>query len=160
MKSKEDIECEISDAIVADDADALSATIASHSLSGTRILDGWLSLASQLGQLNTLGALLQSGAPVGWANSDGETAFSYACSRNQLGAAKLLFEHGANINSVDSSGGTPLDCAVCHADPEFRSWLKSIGAIRNFDYDEWPWPPAQTPGEPPWDQLEPPEDAE
>ncbi len=157
MKSNDDIESDISDAIVADDAEALSATIASHSLAGTKMLDGWLSLASQLGQLNTLRVLLESDAPVGWANEDGETAFSYACSRNQFDAAKLLFQHGANINSVDSSGSTPLDWAVCHGHPDFRTWLKTIGGVRNFDYDEWPWPPSATPPEVPWNETEPPE---
>ena len=159
MKSNDDIETGISNAIVADDAQGLREIVASHHLSGTNKLDGWMSLAAQLGQLNTLTVLIESNAPIDWANDDGETAFSYACSRNQLEAAKLLFQHGANVNSVDSSGGTPLDCAVCHASPEFREWLRSIGGRRNFDYDEWPWPPAAVPNEPPWNANDASEDA-
>ena len=81
--------------------------------------------------------LLDHGVNVNWTNCDGETAFSYTCARNQFAAAKLLHLHGANINSVDSSGGTPLDWAVCHGHPDFRAWLRRIGGIRNFDWDEW-----------------------
>ena len=160
MKSNEDIEIEISDAIVADDAKVLRAVIANRSLAGTKTLDGWLSLTAQLGHLNTLEILVESGAAINWANDDGETAFSYACSRNQFDAAKLLFQHGADINSVDSSGGTPLDWAVCHAAPDFRAWLRSIGGRRNLDYSEWPWPPAEAPHNLPGDQTDPPSDAE
>ena len=141
MKTEDNIECKISTAIEHDDAITLRQTIDANSLAGQSLLDGWLSVASELGHLSTMCVLLDHGVNVNWTNCDGETAFSYTCARNQFAAAKLLHLHGANINSVDSSGGTPLDWAVCHGHPDFRAWLRSIGYIRNFDWDEWPWPP-------------------
>lgn len=135
------MESKISAAIERDDAISLRRTIDANSLTGQSVLDGWLSIASQLGHLATMQVLLESGVNVNWANHGGETAFSYACARNQFAAAKILHAHGADINSVDSSGGTPLDWAVCHGEPDFRSWLRSVGGVRNFAWDEWPWPP-------------------
>ena len=143
MPSDRDIQSEISVAIERDDAISLRKTIDVNSLAGQSVLDGWLSVASQLGHLASIRVLLERDVNVNWANHDGETAFSYACARNQFAAARILHSHGAEINSVDSSGGTPLDWAVCHGKPEFRSWLRSVGGVRNFEWDEWPWPPPE-----------------
>ena len=56
--------------------------------------------------------LIDAGEDVNAANEDGETAFSYACANNALWVAKLLHALGANINTVDSGGGSPLDWAA------------------------------------------------
>jgi len=104
-------------------------------------LGEWLTMASHLGNIDAMKTLLEFDADVHWKNDDGETAFSFACAYDQFDAARLLHQHGADINSVDSSGGTPLDWAVCHARPEFRAWLKDVGGTRNTDHEEWPWPP-------------------
>ena len=85
--------------------------------------------------------LLDSGLDVDARNSDGETAFSYACAYNTLAAAKLLASRGAEINTVDSSGGSPLDWAVCWSSPEFREWIVAIGGKRHDNsYEPWTWP--------------------
>jgi ankyrin repeat protein len=88
-----------------------------------------------------IGAILDSGVDVNARNDLGETAFSFACAYNALAAAKLLHSRGADINSIDSGGGSPLDWAVCHSSPEFREWLVSVGGERHGSHAPWPWPP-------------------
>jgi ankyrin repeat protein len=87
-------------------------------------------------------ALLEAGADPNATNERGETAFSYACANYALEAAKALFVHGAEINTLDACGGSPLDWAACWSSPEFRAWLIGIGGRRHDNsYDPWPWPP-------------------
>ena len=140
MTRSDDIASTLSGAVEANDARAIRQAITDFGLDG-HDLGEWLTLASHLGHVTAMKTLLEFDADVHWKNEDGETAFSFACAYDQFDAARLLHDSGANINSVDSSGGTPLDWAVCHARPEFREWLKSVGGIRNSDHDEWPWPP-------------------
>ena len=87
-------------------------------------------------------SLLEAGADINANNDRGETAFSFACANNALAVAKALFLRGADINTVDAGGGSPLDWAVCWASPEFRAWLIGVGGIRHDNsYEPWPWPP-------------------
>ncbi len=87
-------------------------------------------------------ALLDAGADVNARNEASETAFSYACAYNALAAAQVLFARGADINTVDAGGGTPLDWAVCQSSPEFREWLIGVGAKRRDEsYEPWHWSP-------------------
>lgn len=140
MTLSDDIGSTLSAAVESDDGNLICTAAMTYGLTGCD-LGEWLTLASSLGCLNAMNALLKFNADVLWQNENGETAFSFACAYDQLEAARLLHRHGAYINSVDASGGTPLDWAVCHARPEFREWLKSIGGTRNTDHEEWPWPP-------------------
>jgi ankyrin repeat protein len=94
------------------------------------------------GDLNGVCSILDAGIDINASNENGETAFSYACAYNQLEVAQLLFSRGANVDTVDAGGGSPLDWAVCHASPEFREWLVSVGGERHDrSYEPWPWPP-------------------
>ena len=87
-------------------------------------------------------ALLDAGANINATNERGETAFSFACASNAFKVAKVLFLRGAEINTLDEGGGSPLDWAVCWASPEFRSWLIGVGGERHDNsYEPWPWPP-------------------
>ncbi|WP_165228172.1 ankyrin repeat domain-containing protein [Aquisphaera insulae] len=87
-------------------------------------------------------ALLDTGIDIDATNEHGETAFSFACANNALGVAKALYRRGAEINTLDAGGGSPLDWAVCWASPEFRNWLISVGGERRDNsYEPWPWPP-------------------
>jgi hypothetical protein len=96
-------------------------------------------LADDVGRI---AALLAAGADVNARNERGETAFSYACANNSLAAAKLLFARGADVNTVDAGGGSPLDWALCWSSPEFREWLAGVGGRRHdATYEPWKWPP-------------------
>lgn len=142
MTTKDKLESALATAIERDDVVEIQKLAFTPSLDVPGIFSAWLSYASRLGRLNALGALLDLSTNIDWANDDGETAFSYACAYNQPEAATLLHSRGANINTVDSGGGKPLDWAVCHCPPEFRRWLRSVGGERNLDYEEWPCPPS------------------
>jgi ankyrin repeat protein len=142
MNPNEDLESDLSDAIERDDADAILRLASKHSLDGSGAVDAWLSLASRLGNLVALESLLDLATDIDWANDEGETAFSYACAYDQPEAAMMLYSRGANINTVDSSGGKPLDWAICHCHPDFRRWLRSVGGERTSTHAEWPYPPA------------------
>ena len=85
--------------------------------------------------------LLDAGQDINACNEQAETAFSFACANDSFAVAKALHARGAEINNVDAGGGSPLDWAVYWASPEFRAWLKSVGAVRNDEsYPEHPWP--------------------
>jgi ankyrin repeat protein len=92
-------------------------------------------------------ALLEAGADVNAVNERGETAFSYACANNALAVARALLVRGAEINTVDAGGGSPLDWAVCWSSPEFRAWLIEAGGRRHdTSYEPWAWPPGSEGG--------------
>src|SRR4051794_4776013 len=76
-----------------------------------------------------IGALLEAGQDVNAINESDETAFSYACASNCLAAAKFLHARGADVNTIDNGGGSPLDWAVCWSSLEFRAWLISVGGM-------------------------------
>ena len=84
--------------------------------------------------------MLDEGYGINTSNKEGETAFSYCCANNKLRAAKFLARRGAEINTTDSGGGTPLDWAVCWSSPKSRQWLRGLGARRNSSHRPWPWP--------------------
>jgi ankyrin repeat protein len=91
-----------------------------------------------------IAALLNRGQDINARNERGETAFSFACANNALRSAKLLASRGADINTVDAGGGSPLDWAVCWSSPEFREWLIDLGGRRHDEsYEPWVWPRGQ-----------------
>ena len=60
-------------------------------------------------------------------NDSGETAFSYACANDAFAAARVLHAGGAELNTVDAGGGSPLDWAKQWASKEFYDWLVGVG---------------------------------
>jgi ankyrin repeat protein len=76
---------------------------------------------------DAVAVLIGNGADVNAMNDSGETAFSYACTNDSFRSAKLLHAAGADANTVDSGGGSPLDWAVNWASDEFYRWLVGIG---------------------------------
>jgi metal-dependent HD superfamily phosphatase/phosphodiesterase len=106
-----------------------------------------MTTAASSNDVDTVRRLLDAGEGINATNDRGETAFSYACANNALKVAELLHARGANINTVDAGGGSPLDWAVCWSSLEFRAWLKRIGGTRHDDsYAEVPWPREGTRG--------------
>jgi hypothetical protein len=99
----------------------------------TMTLSEEMTTAASSNDVNDVRRLLDDGEDINATNESGETAFSYACANDALEVAKLLYAHGANINTVDNGGGSPLDWAVCWSSTEFRDWLKGVGGTRHDD---------------------------
>ena len=62
--------------------------------------------------ITKLQMLLNAGADVNKAESDGHTAIMRACHHGRLGHVRLLLQHGANIDVANKSGETALDIAA------------------------------------------------
>lgn len=60
----------------------------------------------------------------------------YAVSQNNINAAKILLEHGANVNAVTAANGTALRIAIYMKNVEMASLLIEYGADVNFITDE------------------------
>jgi len=56
--------------------------------------------------------LVSLGVDVDAPNSDGSTALHVAATVGSRGVVKYLTDHRADINSVDSSGNTPLNVSA------------------------------------------------
>ena len=67
-----------------------------------------LNLLSTFDDVEVARTLLDCGAKVDVADSDGMTALTWATLANQTEMARLLIEHGADVNHVDKFGMTPL----------------------------------------------------
>jgi hypothetical protein len=57
-------------------------------------------------------SLIQLGANVNCHAHDGQTPLHYCCNHRNYEAAKILIENGAEIDSIDENGRTPLLVAV------------------------------------------------
>jgi ankyrin repeat protein len=64
--------------------------------------------AVKMGDIEVVRALLDLGVPVDFALTNGVTMLGYAVFGNDLPLARLFIERGANVNSVDKQGMTPL----------------------------------------------------
>lgn len=71
--------------------------------------------AAELGDVESVRALLDAGAKVNGSNSDKETALMKAAYRGNVNTVKVLLSAGAQVNMRASSGETALDYA--------RHWL-------------------------------------
>jgi len=93
-----------------------------------------LHVASQFGYTRIVERLLREdkvrGGQVGPdpANSLGFTPLSQACAGGHLGAARLLREHGADINARGSAGWTPAHFAAAEGQVRVLAYLVEEGA--------------------------------
>jgi ankyrin repeat protein len=133
----------MSDAMKTDEPEMLVGQL--QSCGNSLDLGEWLVYAAREGKVNCTSALISLGANVNYHLESGESAFSFACARNQLQIAQILFANGAMINEVSPGNVTPLDIACCWASPDFRAWLKGIGGVRIQAFKEWGWPPESLP---------------
>jgi ankyrin repeat protein len=53
-------------------------------------------------------ALIDHGADVNFANSDGGTPLYVAAEEGHMDAVRGLIEHGANVNIANNNGTTPV----------------------------------------------------
>jgi len=68
------------------------------------------------------------------------TAFHYACINGKIDVSKILLGAGANINSMDIRGTTPLCSAIDESQNEIFYWLLEAGADINAqtEMNEYP----------------------
>ena len=101
-----------------------------------------LYMAARHGMSSTVQQLLDSGASIDYANSDGAgnthmTALYVACDKNNPGTANILINAGANINiaAVDDKNikATPLYWAVSNGMVSTVQLLMSKGARTDID---------------------------
>ena len=67
-----------------------------------------LSVSTFFGNVATVQAAIDCGAKIDQPDDDGITALGWAAIGNMTAVAKLLIEHGADVNHVDKKGMTPL----------------------------------------------------
>ena len=72
--------------------------------------------------------LLEAGASVNAASSDGRTPMMAAAFRNQLKSLEFLLAAGANLEDRDNEGTTPLILAARAGKEEAIEWLLDHGA--------------------------------
>jgi cytochrome c len=86
--------------------------------------------AAKKGDMAAITAALDAGANVN--DPDGfATPLYYAVSRQHLDAAKLLIDHGADVNAGSKVSGPPLKAAVAKSKPELITLLLAHGADPN-----------------------------
>jgi hypothetical protein len=95
-------------------------------------------LATVLGSLDAVALLLQAGADAESFNSESKTcstALQQAVAQNFIHIAELLIQWGADVNSMDPSGKTPLFIAVSsdHRTPEMVQLLLRYGADKEIN---------------------------
>jgi ankyrin repeat protein len=71
--------------------------------------------------------ILDKGADVNAATTDGLTALHMAAQNGNIGIIKLLLERGAKIDAADSKGWTPRDRAVKWGHPDAAEFLRQHG---------------------------------
>ena len=121
-------------------AAAISGDVAAlqNLLTGNRSLitavspDGWLPLhlASHFGKDNAVRTLLNQGAEVNARSTNAltNTALHAATAGRAAGVAKLLIDHGANVNARQHSGWCPLHAAAQGGDVVLAKLLIEAGA--------------------------------
>jgi ankyrin repeat protein len=89
--------------------------------------------AFKFGDMETAVALLDLGAPVDFADGNGITMLSRAVLNNEVEMARMLIARGANVNSVDKLGMTPLLWAATmdFGDTAMSELLLKSGARRD-----------------------------
>jgi ankyrin repeat protein len=89
--------------------------------------------AFKFGDIDTARALLDLGAPVDFADGNGITMLSRAVLNNEVEMARMLIARGANVNSVDKMGMTPLlwAAAMDFGDTAMSQLLVTSGARRD-----------------------------
>lgn len=86
-------------------------------------------MATGWGQTEIVTWLLKQGADINALNNNGGKPIHVAASQNQPECARILLDHGSNIESVRSLGGlTPLAIAVLKDNYEIAKFLLENGA--------------------------------
>jgi len=80
--------------------------------------------AAEQNNIKRLEELIQDGADVNEADWDrGSTPLHWACAAGKLDAIEVLLEYGAEINSQNKHGRTPLHCLISERYDKIALWL-------------------------------------
>ena len=91
-----------------------------------------MSEAAVLADAVLLGALVEAGASVESPNADGQTALMIVARTSRVDAARVLLQHGANVNAVEKwRGQTALMWATAQSQPAMVRALIAAGADVN-----------------------------
>ena len=91
-----------------------------------------MSEAAVLADAVLLGALVEGGASVESPNADGQTALMIVARTSRVDAARVLLQHGANVNAVEKwRGQTALMWAAAQSQPAMVRALIAAGADVN-----------------------------
>lgn len=69
-------------------------------------------LAASEGHTNLIELFLDKGSVLESRDKEGLSAICWACVRGRLAAVQNLIDHGADVNTNDNTGRTPLDLAA------------------------------------------------
>lgn len=94
--------------------------------------DTGLTLAADLGDVESVVILIKFGANINAADKPGQTALAIAANKGYIELAKALGARGAKVNSRDSEGRTPLFVATFNGDKEMMVTLISLKADVNI----------------------------
>jgi uncharacterized protein len=83
--------------------------------------------AAKSGDMSGLQAVLTSNVDVNAFDADGETALILAIQHNHVDIVRALLTHGANPNTADSRGFTPLRAARARANLAILTALENNG---------------------------------
>lgn len=75
-----------------------------------------LMIAAGEGHTNLIELFLDKGSVLEATDKEGLTALGWACVRGRLPAVQHLIERGAEVNTSDNTGRTPLDLAAFQVD--------------------------------------------
>lgn len=107
-------------------------TLFARRLAGGPYAADFLIEAAAAGDLRTLTALAEQGAPVTGMDHEGDTSIGVAARADQVPAIAFLLSRGVSINMLDAAGDSPLDGALAigiHA-PDAVRYLIAHGAER------------------------------
>ncbi|CAN8270872.1 unnamed protein product [Cochlearia groenlandica] len=91
---------------------------------------------ASLGDVEGLKTALESGGNKDEEDSEGRTAFHFACGYGENKCAQVLLDAGANVNAIDKNKNTPLHYAAGYGRKECVSLLLENGAavtLQNMD---------------------------